>query len=81
MAQRNEDRRNQRMDSYLSHLSVVKNGVNQRHENEYSRRVKEQISMEKQAEEVVKKEMQKRYQRKINYGHKVMELYKPEINV
>ncbi len=36
--------------------------------------------MEKQAEEVVKREMQNLYNKKINYGHKVMELYKPEIN-
>ena len=36
--------------------------------------------MEKQAEDVVKREMQKLYHRKINYGHKVMELYKPDSN-
>ncbi len=34
--------------------------------------------MEKQADENIKREMYKLYQKKINYGHKVMELYKPE---
>jgi hypothetical protein len=36
--------------------------------------------MEKQADEVLKREMHKLYHKKINYGHKVMELYKPEAN-
>ena len=36
--------------------------------------------MEKQADEVLKREMHKLYHKKINYGHKVMELYKPDVN-
>ena len=34
--------------------------------------------MERQAEELVKQEKLKLYHKKINYGHKVMELYPPD---
>jgi hypothetical protein len=47
-------------------------------ETEAQKRIKEQILMEKNHEASSRLEIQKLYYKKINYGHKIMELYKPE---
>lgn len=47
-------------------------------ESDLTKRIKDQIHMERSQSSNNKQELIKLYHRKVNYGHKIMELYKPD---
>ncbi|TNV85247.1 hypothetical protein FGO68_gene6192 [Halteria grandinella] len=72
---RKEERKNKRMDAYLSHIQSIKH---RDMETDLTKRIKDQIQMERAQTNNNKQEILKLYHKKVNYGHKIMELYKPD---
>lgn len=89
MAQKQEERRQERQGKYLEGLRLYEHEIkrleskstNQTYETKMAKQVKMQMMRDNSSEQIVQKQKQQLASRKMQYGQRVIELYKPDTSM